>query len=164
MTTLAVTRTHGHSLREVHFGAGAVAGIIAALLMGAGIMLVTLIQDRGIFLVPQLIATLVMSSTAADSAVGIIVGLGIHLGLGAVFGLIFAYLYTLVTARYEARDAILLGLVYGLTLWAVNFLLIGPAIGAQLTEHIEPMIAIPTHLLFGFGLAIYPYLVERDES
>lgn len=162
MATLTATRTHGHALRDIDIGAGAAAGIVASLAMGMVVMVVTLIQGRGLFLVPRLIATLVLSNEAAATTIGIITGLVIHVLLGALYGLIFAVLHTLITNSYELSGAIVLGLVYGFGLWVVNFLILGPATGAQLTVQLAPATAIPMHLLFGLVVSLYPLFIRVE--
>ncbi len=164
MTTATLTRSHGHSISEVHYWAGASVGIIASLVMGMLVMAGTLIQGRGLFLVPEKIATLVLSDATAATAGGIFAGLGIHMMLGAVFGVFFALGYTLLTSRYDPVSAIALGLVFGFGLWVANFLIIGPAIGAQLTSSVGAEIAIPGHLIFGLALGLYPILIRETQD
>jgi len=160
MTTVAITRTHGHALQDVHVWAGAVSGVIASLVMGMAIMAATWVQGDGLFFVPEKIATLVLSDASAATTLGIITGLGIHMILGAIFGVIFAGAYTLLTGSYKVGTAVALGVLFGFGLWVANFLIIGPAVGAQLTASIGAELALPTHLIFGFALGIYARLIK----
>lgn len=164
MTTLALTRTHGHALRDVHVWAGAASGVIASLVMGMAVMGATWAQGDGLFFVPEKIATLVLSDASAATALGITAGLGIHMVLGAVFGVFFAVSYTRLTSNYLVSTAVALGVLFGLGLWIANFLIIGPAVGAQLTASVGPELAIPTHIIFGFALGIYARLVKNSEG
>lgn len=160
MTTIAIHRTHGHAWSDVHAWAGALTGVMASLIMGAVAMVATLVQGRGLFFVPEKIATLVLSDADAATAFGIVTGLGIHVLLGAIFGVIFAALYILLTGRYEVVSAVGLGVLFGLALWALNFLIIGPAVGAQLTASLGGGEAVLTHVVFGLALGLYPLLIK----
>ncbi|HEB12906.1 hypothetical protein LCGC14_2507110 [marine sediment metagenome] len=119
---------------------------------------------RGVFLVPSLIAELLVSHESAGSAIGIITGLGIHMMLGAFYGIVFAALYTLITRRNGLSESLLLGLGYGFALWVVNFLAIGPIIGAPPTVEVGAGTAIRLHLIFGSVAGIYLFLLQSENA
>ncbi len=164
MTTITATRTYGHAFRDVNIRAGVTAGLTASVVMGMAAMVTTWMQGRGLFLVPSLIAEFLFSQESAGSAIGIMTGLGIHMMLGAIYGIVFAALYTLIARRNVLSESLLLGLGYGFALWAVNFLVIGPIIGAPLTVEVGAGTAIPLHLIFGSVVSIYLFLSQSENA
>ena len=128
--------------------------------MAIAAMMATAAMGMGLFAPPAMIGGIILGPEAAIAQTpGVIMaGLVLHMGVSMIFGAIFVLIAPAIQASY-----LLLGAVYGLILWIVNFYgLSYISAGARAMVTHEPvMLAIVTHLIFGLVLAA---LVARSAS
>ena len=153
---IATAGYHSRSWAEVNIGAGAIIGLIGAVVSGF-----FAVASGGLLLVPGLALLLIDASKEAPG-LAILAGLLLHLGFGAIFGVVFGFVYTLLTSRYTLATGIILGILYGGALWLVNFALIGQALNLGVVS-IPGAIAVSSHLIFGLVVGFYPVLAAGSE-
>lgn len=142
---------------RMHWGAGGLAGVLAGVLFGGGVM------D------PAAMMPTVAALYGADNA---IVGWGAHLIHSLVFGLIFVAIVALpAISRYADRPVrgAITGGVYGIAVWAVAAVVVMPLWIGMVTAASPPVpnfnwLSLVGHVAYGVVLgAFYPvFLAFRD--
>lgn len=150
---------HAPNLKAAAFS-GIIAGFFFALLM---MSLIPLFMGENAWTPVRMVAAIVMGeralegATAASDTSMAIVALFVHFALSILYAVILSYLIY----RLEAISALLVGALFGLTLYVINFyaftgLFAWFAAGRN-------WVSIIAHLIFGVGLAfIYKQLVKRE--
>lgn len=125
---------------------GAVGGAVAGVVFGALNMWFAQSQGMPADMPLQMIATIVQDEEAmAAGTASPVLGLVVHMVLSMAFGVGLALLVTRVGS--DAGRA-LVGLVYGLGLYLVNFLVISPIAYPVFQDANQPL-EVATHLIFG---------------
>ena len=108
-----------------------------------------------------MISSIALGAQALDPGYSIItagaVGLIIHVILSAVYGVIFVSLLGLIK-RFNAplNTRMIFGLLFGLALWIINFLIIAPLAFPQFTEMNQFWNGFVAHtFVFGAALGIF---------
>jgi uncharacterized membrane protein YagU involved in acid resistance len=150
---------HAPHLKAAAFS-GVIAGFFFALLM---MILIPLFMGESAWTPVRMVAAIVMgeraleSTTAAFDTSLAIVALFVHFALSILYAVILAYLIY----RLETASALLVGALFGLTLYVINFyaftgLFAWFAVGRN-------WISVVAHLTFGLMLAFaYKQLARRE--
>lgn len=143
------------------FRVGAVGGLIAAVVMMLGEMLVTLMMGMDILMPPRMMAGILLGPGALDPAQvdlmsAMLAGMMVHLVLSITYGIVFAAVVAAMPAL-GTIGSILLGLVFGLALWVVNFYIVAPAAGWNwFAQDTDPLVQSSLHAVtFGAALGWY---------
>lgn len=146
----------GHILRV-----GVTGGLIAAVAMMLGEMVITLVMGMDILMPPRMMAGILLGPGALDPAQvdvmsAMLAGMMVHLVLSMIYGIILATVVAAVPAL-GTIGSILLGLVFGLALWVVNFYIIAPAAGwSWFPQDTDPLVQSSLHAVtFGTALGWY---------
>lgn len=103
---------------------GMVAGIIGAIGIIVGIMIMSLIAGYDIWLGPRFIASIVLRESAWFSGtmgtISIVVGTILHLIVGGIYGAIFAYLIPAMPRGFW----IVAGIIFGVLTWGIAAVLL----------------------------------------
>ncbi|TAM57665.1 hypothetical protein EPN52_12485 [bacterium] len=133
---------------------GALAGVVAGLLMAMIGMIATATMGMGALAMPDMIGGLILGPGVSMSggALAALTGLMLHMLLSGLFGVI----YTMTISRWIVRAPVLTGLLYGLALWGVNFYVIGSILpnASGLVQHDPVFLAVLTHLAYGAVLGL----------
>ena len=165
-------------------GAGALAGIVAGAMMAMYAMVAAATyQDTGFFTPMYHIASTFIEPKAMETSMQhamngdlfyfslgpAILGLAVHMIVAVLFGLIFASLVR--TFRVHGGLAPIVGVVYGLAVFAVMSLVVLPAV-ADLFGGGKPISDMPEmvgygsfaieHALFGLVLGLWPLTRPQD--
>ena len=135
--------------------AGAVAGIVAGVVMAGWAMLFSAYTAAGFWLPPQLIAATVFGPVAMVRGMeAVLIGVLLHVVVSAGFGILFA----LMTGwrPLGGGELIVAGLAYGAAIWAVMTFGILPLVNPTMSARValEPANWLFQHLLFGALLAL----------
>lgn len=153
MTSGTATVRHERVIKDINLVVGGVLGLIAAIIMAF------FAASIGGLLLISAISQLAVSTATAQSSSGLIVGLLIHLIFGIIFGVGFAFLYELITTEERLLSGLILGVLYGLALYVVNFLLLGRLVDVALLS-VPALIAISSHIVYGLVLGLYPVIAK----
>ncbi len=140
---------------------GVVWGISAGIIFAVFEMVMNMFLGQS-FLGPlRMISSIALGAQALDPGYSILtagaVGLIIHVILSAVYGVIFVRLLGLIK-RFNTplNTRMLFGLLFGLALWVVNFLIIAPVAFPQFTEMNQFWNGFVAHtFVFGAALGIF---------
>lgn len=125
---------------------GAIGGLVAGVVFGALNMWFASSMGMPADMPLQMIATIVQGEGAiADGSANPILGLAVHMMLSAAFGVTLAVLVSRV--RSDAVRAFV-GLLFGVALYLVNFLVISPITFAVFQDANQPL-ELATHIIFG---------------
>lgn len=139
---------------------GAVAGMIAAVVMALVAMIRAAAGGLGFWLPMKNIAALFYGVDALIGGAGAaVVGIIIHLIVGAVAGLVLGLL---AGNRLNVLTALIAGLVWGVVIWAVNTWIILPLVNQVMLDRVmtAPVWWLVYHLVFGGLLLLIPPLVR----
>jgi uncharacterized membrane protein YagU involved in acid resistance len=141
---------------------GAIAGLIAGVVMAMWAMIVAAVMGVGLLAPPQMIAEPFFGPyrMGTFSAAAFVVGLMVHMMFSAVFGVIFALIWQRIARGGVV--AVLGGMVYGVIVWAVMGYVVSPIVGAHITQEMPTWAWIVAHLMFGVVLGVWPVLRSAD--
>lgn len=148
--------------RRFHWGAGALAGLIAGLVfLMAEMMLVWLVYGQSSWGPPRMIAAMVMGKEvlpppATFDLVVVMVAMAIHFTVSILLGLVGALLF----GRLGLAAAAALGVAFGLVIYYVNFYPIADALFPWFAEA-RNGVSIFSHALFGLVLGVAYVMCAR---
>ena len=168
------TRTYvSRQWRAMYFGTiGAVAGFLGSLAMIAADILAAQVMGKPPFMMLRVYATLRDGAGALSLSdwTSFLSAFVMHLALGSALGAIFALSFS-GRARYQSAGHYLsAGLVFGLSIWIINFYLllswIQPLINGReyILSNIPWWVAAITHALYGLTLAAVCFPFRNDVS
>jgi hypothetical protein len=140
--------------------AGAIAGILAAILMIGTLMTYSGAIGAGVWMPLKTLAGLVygVEALVAGSA-AIITGAGIQIGFAVALGILFG----LATSRRTSRIlALFTGVAIGIAIWVAMELYVLPFLDPTMAARIAlmPVVYFVSYVLFGIGLGTTPLLVR----
>ncbi len=168
------TRTYvPRQWRNMFFGTvGAVAGFLGSLVMITGDIIAARVMGKSPFMMLRVYATLRDGAGAlslSDRSF-FLSAFVMHLALGSAFGAIFALIVS-GRARFQSMAHYLsAGIMFGLTIWIVNFYLIlswiQPLINGRefILSNIPWWVAAITHAVYGLTIAAVCYPFRNDVS
>lgn len=135
---------------------GAIAGLIAGMVMAMWAMIVTAVTGAGLLAPPQMIAEPFFGPfhPGAVHLAAFVVGLMIHMMFSIVFGIIFGLIWQKIALG--GFVALLGGMIYGLVLWALMGYVVGPIVGSHIAQEMPSGAWIAAHLMFGGVLGLWP--------
>lgn len=144
-------------------------GIIGGILGGVAMMLIEMgwaaAMGMSPFMPPRMIAGIALGRPALDPAAvdvgtALAVAMVVHLVLSMLYGVIFTAIVAAVPALRGA-SIVLLGLVFGLALWLINFYLIAPVAGwTWFPQEADPIQQFVAHAI-GFGVVLGWYVSSQ---
>ncbi|MHB1414577.1 MAG: hypothetical protein ACYC1C_04930 [Chloroflexota bacterium] len=145
--------------RALKYGVGG--GIIAGITFAIAEMVLAALTDTGPLAPLQMIGAILLGPAVLPQAgptAGIIVSAFIvHFVLSAIYGVILAGVAPVLPfIQPSAAQMTVLGMLFGLLLWAGNYYLIAPAAFPWFT-HTQPLVQMTAHILF-FGAVLGYYL------
>jgi hypothetical protein len=139
-------------------------GLLAGIVMAAVTMAAAVLAGDTIWTPIRTIAALFLGEDrAGDSFDGttVLIGAGIHMLLSMMFGIIYGFVVGLFSNRAADVSQGLVGLIYGLILWAANTFAVAPLLpGGEIIEDNLVITTIPSwawataHLLYGLTLGL----------
>lgn len=139
--------------------AGAIAGILAAILMMGSLMAYSGVIGAGVWMPLKTLAGLIYDVEAlVGGSVATVSGAGIQLGFSVALGILFG----LATSRRTSMIlALLAGVAIGIAIWAAMELYVLPFLDPVMEARIAlmPIAYFVAHVLFGVGLGTTPLLV-----
>ena len=149
---------HALNLKAAAY-AGVIAGFFFVLLM---MILIPLLLDENPWTPVRMVAAIVMGERALEAATPAlstslaIVALFVHFALSILYAVILSYLIY----RLETLSALLVGALFGLALYVINFYAFTGLFGWFAAG--RNWVSVVAHLLFGVALAFaYKQLVKR---
>lgn len=148
-----MSKNSAFSFDSYHFHAGAVSGVIAGIVFGSALAM------SGDVLLP-----VIADIFAIDTALGAFL---MHVLFSIFLGILFALV--LGEAFMNTKNAVILGIAYGVFWWALASLVIQPMLVGKVSLTFD-LVDKKLHLLwgyivYGFTLGqIYPTVVERVRS
>jgi hypothetical protein len=140
---------------------GIISGVIAGIVMAMFAMGYAAMMGMGLLTPLRLIgATLFGVDALIGGGIVLMASLIIHMMVSAVLGIIFA---ALLPRTAGAGKAAILGVVYGIVVWAVNTYITLPIVNPTMSARIPIMAGAFwfEHVLFGAFLGTAPALVRR---
>ena len=140
--------------------AGAIAGILAAILMTGSLMAYSGAIGAGVWMPLKTLAGLVYGVEALIAgSLAITTGAGIQLGFSVTVGILFGLA---ISRRTSVILALFAGLAIGTAIWAAMKLYVLPFLDPTMAARIAlmPIAYFVAHVLFGIGLGITPLLVR----
>jgi hypothetical protein len=140
--------------------AGAIAGILAAILMTGSLMAYSEAIGAGVWMPLKTLAGLVYGVEALlAGSLAISTGAGIQLGFSVALGILFGLA---VSRRTSVILALFAGLAIGIAIWAAMELYVLPFLDPTMEARIAlmPVAYFVAHVLFGIGLGTTPLLVR----
>jgi hypothetical protein len=140
--------------------AGAIAGILAAILMMGSLMAYANAIGAGVWMPLKTLAGLVYGIEAlVVGSVAITTGVGIQLGFSVALGILFGLATSRRTSMILAPFA---GVAIGIAIWVAMELYVLPFLDPTMAARIAlmPVAYFVAHVLFGIGLGITPLLVR----
>lgn len=135
-------------------GLGAIAGLLAAVVMGALTVAITPLVAPGadVWSFFKVVSTMILGEGAATPLAGfaagpVLLGVALHLAIGAAFGAIFAILIGLFDIE-ETVPIMLMGLVYGVIVFLGTYLVIAQLLFPAF-EQLPFIVPFWTHVAFG---------------
>lgn len=155
---MARTMSPGRHMESYHqdrtdWSAAAWAGIIGGIVfMMIEMLMVMLFLGQSPWGPPRMIAAMIMGREVlpppADFDMGIMMAaMAVHFPLSIVHGLIAGWL----VHRLNSASVLLIGAVFGLAVYFINFYLIAPAVFPWLTEA-QNWVSLVSHLIYGLVL------------
>ena len=137
---------------------GAMAGLIAGIVMAMWAMIVAAVVGAGLLAPPQMIAEPFFGpfQMGTFNAAAFIVGLIVHMMFSIVFGIIFARIWQGIAQG--GMVALLGGMIYGVLIWVVMSYVVGPIVGSHIAQEIPVWAWLVAHLMFGVILGAWPVL------
>jgi hypothetical protein len=158
------TNSHSQVLPSFSWGeklaAGAIAGILAAVLMTGSLMAYSDAIGAGVWMPLKTLAGLVYGVEALlAGSLAISTGAGIQLGFSVALGILFGLT---VSRRTSVVLALFAGLAIGIAIWAAMELYVLPFLDPTMEARIAlmPGAYFVAHVLFGIALGITPLLVR----
>lgn len=152
---------HAPNLKAAAFS-GVIAGFFFVLLM---LILIPLFLGENPWTPVRMVAAIVMGASALEAATPAfntslaIVALFVHFALSILYAVILSYLIY----RLETSSALLVGALFGLALYLINFYAFTGLFAWFATG--RNWVSIVAHLIFGVALAFaYKQLVKRELS
>lgn len=148
MTSRTAPTSHSTTMTRIRRLApmGAIGGIVGGIVFGALNMWFAASTGMPADMPLKMIATIVQGEAAlADGSANAILGLAVHMVLSTAFGVTLAVIVSRV--RTDAGRA-LVGLLFGVALYLVNFLVIAPIAFAVFQDANQPL-ELATHIIFG---------------
>lgn len=112
-----------------------------------------------------------------DKPLALVLGCCLYVATGSLLGIVFHLVLTRFTAEASFGKRLLVGTVFALTVWIVNFYLVlswlQPLLfgGRWIVDLIPPWVAAATHLVFGWTMVVLypwglyvPYRVEMESE
>ena len=160
MAANAHSRARPSFLWGEKLAAGAIAGIVATILMMGALMAYSGTIGAGVWMPLKTLAGLIYGVEALVAGAGAITtGAGIQLGFSVALGVLFG----LATSRRTSRIlALCAGVAIGIAIWAAMGLYVLPVLDPTMAARIGlmPVMYFVAHVLFGIGLGITPFLVH----
>jgi len=137
---------------------GAIAGLIAGIVMAMWAMVVAAVMGAGLLAPPQMIAEPLFGPVqmGAFNPGAFIVGLMLHMMFSVVFGIAFALIWQRIAQG--GLVAILGGMMYGVVIWVVMGYVVGPIVGSHIAQEMPLWAWLVAHLMFGVVLGTWPIL------
>lgn len=146
------------SARDV-VAAGAIAGLVFAafeMLASAALM-----GSHALFMPLRMIGAILLGPTALDPDSSLVAasvaGVALHMVLSVAFAFGFA---ALAPGGMSTGGLLILGVVFGVSLWVLNFYVIAPLMGWRwFPDQTDPMVQLLAHGVF-FGLPVAWYIAR----
>jgi hypothetical protein len=135
---------------------GLVGGLFAGVIMAVVLMIIFAITGDGFLHPLEAMGSIYWGEFMADDGAVIAAGIGTHLVLSIVFGLIYAFLI-----NYVRIEPLITGLVYGVAVFLVTYLILGAAFDFFADEF--PIWSMLVGAAF-FGLALGAFEDWADRS
>jgi hypothetical protein len=143
-----------------HYGAGALGGLLAGLVMIVVAMVVSAGRGAGFWLPVRSIGALFFGVNALVGGAGVLAAaFAFHLAFATLLGSGFGT----VVGRVRAGSAFALGISYGIAIWAAMTFGILPAIDPTMSTRVGmiPVWWFAFHLIYG-GMMLFVPLFSRD--
>ncbi len=137
---------------------GAVAGIVAGLVMTVWKMAEAAISGVGVWRPPNLIATIVLGPSANSGAfqyAPFAVGMLLHLLTSIAMGVVYAALAARFLPRVAPAAELGMVIAYALLSWATYQWLIMPWLAPTMDENVTPTSLAIAHVVFALGFAAW---------
>ncbi len=140
---------------------GVVGGFIAGIFFLLGEFFISVVMGNELLEPLRYIGSMVLGTQALQETYPLLVAAGvgfvIHMLLSMLYGVIFFIVLTPLRQLNDSAPGFLLyGMIYGLSLWILNFLLIAPVLFPQLTD-LNPFWNLFFVHTFLYGLAVGAY-------
>lgn len=149
MATIAAT--HRELSVGRHLGYGALAGLISGIIFAMLAMVYFAIVGPGLWTPPRLVATILLGADSFSPAFAVgpvVLGMMLHMMLSAVYGAVFG----VVLQGVESKGTlVVLGLVFGIAIYLINFQVIAPLLFTAFTTVNQPF-QVLAHAMFGIIL------------
>lgn len=148
--------------RGKRWASGILGGILAAIVMAAFGMIVSLVAGRGLWFPMKLVAAFAMGQDAIFGGIGTIaLGVVTHLAIGALFGLVYAYL---VPRGANRSTDLLIGIAYGVLVYFGMTYAVLPWVNTLMYAGIERDWYLAAHVLYGVTVAFAVPLRRRARA
>lgn len=143
---------------------GIIGGIIAGALFAISEMVMAALMGMPAWVPLQMIGAIVLGPgvlpPSAPTISTVLVGMIVHFILSAIYGVVLALIALAIPAlRSSVGLMTIVGMVYGLVLWLVNFYVIAPVLFPWFAEA-SPVVQFVAHVFF-FGAVLGYYLGDR---
>lgn len=136
---------------------GLLIGIVAGIVFATFEMIVAALMGMGFFAPLRMISAIVLGEQALDPSYSLgaatIVGLIVHMILSAIYGLIYGLAVSAWSLLRQGAWLVLVGSLYGLLLWLVNFYVIAP-IAFPWFGMADPVVQFIAHAFFGTAVGL----------
>jgi len=151
---MTITSTQAGDALSPRLLRGALAGLVAGLLFILATMWLASAEGKPADMPLRMISTVLKGDAAmADGTTSVGLGWATHLVLSAIFGVVFALVTPLLKTNGTAA---IVGTVYGLLLYVVNFLVLAPLVFTTFQKANQPF-ELVVHVIFGtlIGFAFF---------
>lgn len=147
---------HYLAQREVNLH-GILAGLLAGLVMSIFKMVTDFLRGAGLWLAPQMIATILLGPDAVVDGnqlalMPVAVGFLLHFATSAVMG---SYFFLFLNFPLIARYPVWWGVAYGFVAWLVAQYWLLPPLSETMIRNTPPFQLMVAHLIFGWVLGLY---------
>lgn len=146
---------------------GAIAGIVAGLVMTAWKMAEAVASGAGLWRPPNLIATIVLGQSADTGTFlgdAFLVGMVLHLGTSIAMGVVYATLLARPLRNARALTEVAVLICYALISWAVYQWLVMPWLAPIMNRETTALSLAVAHVVFALGFAVYWLPARQQES
>jgi hypothetical protein len=153
-----------HKETTALFYGGAVAGMVAGIIMAMVSMVTNYFTGAGFFLSVKLIAaTFLGVDSIIGGAFAIMLGMILHLVTSAMWGVVFAF----ITAKVKSLVGLFASaILFSVFVWAAMTFVSLPILNEVMSERVDmiPVQWFINHLIFGMGLLLAPYFEYKNAN